>query len=123
MRKTILSAIVIFTLLSSVIYAETITVDGNAFLRNRSDHNSIKVVFERIAPSSLSDTTSTNMSGYFSIEIETGIYNVTYSKEDFYGKSVESSLYSNTIFDDFTLSTMLEVPYNFKTIQSSPVCI
>ena len=115
--KTLLSTIIIVAFFTSFARAETITVEGNTFLRNQRGHDNIKVVFERIAPSSLIDSTFTNISGYLSIEIETGVYNITYSKEGYFKKSIELSMYSDTTLGDLTLSTMLEVPSAFPTIQ------
>ena len=52
MKRLILSLFV----LTAVSFA-TVTVDGYAYLENQTDHDSIQIVFERTAPSSLLDTT------------------------------------------------------------------
>ena len=83
-----------------------VTVDGYAYLENQSDHSGIQVLFERIAPSSLTYTVYTDTDGYYTNEIETGIYDVTYSKDGYYPKFLsDQNLYNNTTLDDNTFST------------------
>jgi len=98
-----------------------VTVDGYAYLENQSEHDSIQVIFERIAPSSLLDTAYTVSDGYYSVQLETGIYNVNYSKDGYFPESLTNQqIYTNTTLSTTTLSeytTLINVPDDFATIQ------
>ena len=116
--------IVLFLILGSLLIsniAYCIIVDGYAFLYNQSNHSGIKALFERTVPSILTDSTYTDSNGYYSIDIETGIYNVTYSKEDYHSIYLfDEILYSNTSFPDFSLTEIpgiLNVPFPYHSIQ------
>ena len=86
------------------LYSQTITVDGYAFLENQSIHDSIQIVFERIAPGQLFDTAYTDFNGFYSKNIETGIYCITYSKDQYIIYSLNDiALYSNTGLSDIIL--------------------
>ena len=101
----------------------TVTVDGYALLENQTTHDSIRVLFERTAPSSLLDTTYTATDGYYSIQLETGIYNVEFNKDGYFtGRLTNQAFYANTTVVDTTLivrTTLLNVPTIFLTIQSA----
>ena len=62
----------------------TVTVDGYALLENQSDHSGVIITFERTAPSALTETATTDANGYFTAALETGIYNVAYTKEGYF---------------------------------------
>ena len=74
----------VFIVLFCVNVISAITVDGYAFLNNQSNHSGIEVLFERTVPDSLIVTAYTNTSGYYTVELENGIYDITYSKLDFH---------------------------------------
>ncbi len=107
--------------LTNIVYA--ITVDGNAFLENQTDHSGIEVFFERITPYYLSYIVYTNSSGFYTSNIETGVYNITYLKADYFSESIiGQSLYSNSTLSDVTLfehTTILNVPTQFSSIQEA----
>ncbi len=98
-----------------------ITTDGNAYLENQTDHSGIEVFLERIAPSSLIYTVYTNTNGDYTAEIETGLYEITFSKYDYFDTILSGqSLYTNTTFTSITMiehTTTLFVPAIFSTIQ------
>ena len=99
MKRLIVSLFV----LTAVSFA-TVTVDGYALLENQTDHSGVTITFERTAPSALTETATTNASGYFTAELETGIYDVTYTKDGyFYQYLTDQSLYANTILSSLTL--------------------
>ncbi|MCK4653516.1 MAG: PKD domain-containing protein [Candidatus Cloacimonetes bacterium] len=116
-----LGLILTLTLINCTLFA--ITVDGNAYLENHTDHSGIEVFFERTAPSSLTYTVYTNASGYYTADIETGIYNITYSKDDYFNEwFTDQTLYINITLSDINLiehTTILNVPSVFPTIQSA----
>ncbi|MBC8527454.1 MAG: PKD domain-containing protein, partial [Candidatus Cloacimonetes bacterium] len=122
MKKTnILLGLLLSLIIVNTGYA--ITVDGNAYLENQTDHSGIKVLFERTAPSSLTDSTYTDLIGYYSIDIETGFYDITYSKDGYNSEFLyDQSLFADTTLPDVTLlehQTLLNVPSDFSTIQSA----
>jgi hypothetical protein len=84
-----------------------VTIDGNAYLESQTDHSNIKVLFVRIAPTTLKDSTYTSTNGHFSISLQTGIYNITYSKSSYLDVILSgNSFYSNTTLQDTTLASM-----------------
>ena len=99
------------------------TVQGNAYLSDITNHSGIKVLFERTAPSVLRDSVYTDSSGHFSKALASGLYNLTYSKDSYFTKSLASqSVYSTVTFSNITLSkhkTRILVPADFSTIQSA----
>ena len=101
----------------------TVTVDGHAYLENQTQNDSIEVFFERIAPSALTYTVFTNASGYYTANIETGIYDITYSKDGYNpGFLYDQSIFVNTTLPNIILTehiTLLNVPSDFATIQSA----
>ena len=119
MRKSCF--ILLLIVLTNIVYA--ITVDGNAFLENQTDHSGIEVFFERITPYYLSYIVYTNSSGFYTSNIETGVYNITYLKADYFSESIiGQSLYSNSTLSDVTLfehTTILNVPTQFSSIQEA----
>ena len=100
-----------------------VTIDGYAYLENQSEHSGIQVVFEMTAPNSLTDTSTTDASGYFTAQLEIGIYNVSYSKDGYFSESLTNQPYtSNTTLSTITLiehTTLINVPSLFSTIQSA----
>ncbi|MBL7086720.1 MAG: T9SS type A sorting domain-containing protein [Candidatus Cloacimonetes bacterium] len=121
--KTIISFCTLLIILLIFNNAFAINIDGYTYLENQTNHGGIKVLFERIAPSSLIDSTFTDSSGYYSKEIEVGIYNITYSKDGYFNEWLfDHGLFSNTTLPDITLlehTTILNVPSMFLTIQGA----
>jgi hypothetical protein len=98
-----------------------VTIDGYAYLENQTDHGEITITFERTAPSALTEIITTDTDGYFTINLETGIYDVTYSKIEYFSESlIDQSLYSNVTLDPLTMIehiSLINVPSLFTTIQ------
>jgi hypothetical protein len=100
-RLIILSVLLI---LFKVAVSQTITVDGYAFLEFQEFHDSINVKFERLAPSYLIDSTYTDTNGYYSIEIEPGVYKPSFSKSGYLGIGyIDTPCYQNITLIDQTL--------------------
>ena len=98
-----LSILIIFKSLHS----QTVIVDGYAFLENQTVHDSIQIVFERTAPGQLFDTAYTDINGFYSKIIETGIYSITYSKDLYISYSLNDiAIYSNMGLTDIILETI-----------------
>jgi hypothetical protein len=106
-RKAIFLCFFFYSISSQTSPAQ-VTIDGRAFLKNQTRHDSIKVRFERIAPTLRLDSTFTDISGYFSIQLESGIYNITHSKTQYYPFFlIEIPSYSDQTLEDVILSKNL----------------
>lgn len=122
--KTIkLFTALIFCFSFFTVNAATITLSGYGNLENGQDHDSILVLLERIAPSAYSAQEYTNEDGLFTIEIEKGIYNITYLKTGYRPVFlVDVPLYSDTAFLSVVLKinkTLTFVPTDAATIQGA----
>ena len=113
-------------LLTSIVFIytfgyATVTVDGYAYLENQSDHSGVTITFERTEPSALTETATTDANGLFTAQLETGIYDVTYSKEGFFNWMLYDQIFYNaTTLDILTLperTTLLNVPSVFPNIK------
>ena len=109
-----------FILSPTLVYGE-VKIDGYTYLENQTIHDGIQVKFERTAPSSLLYTVNTVTDGYYSIQLDDGIYKITYSKDGYYEEALtDQLLYSNTTLPNITLiehKTLINVPVDFNTIQ------
>ncbi|MBT7901377.1 MAG: PKD domain-containing protein, partial [Candidatus Marinimicrobia bacterium] len=105
---------IIITTLFLTTIAFAVTVDGNAFLDGQTDHSGVTITFVRTAPSSLTETATTDASGYYTAELETGVYDVAYTKDNYFSTSLMGrSLWSSTTLSNITLTkriTQLNVP-------------
>lgn len=98
-----------------VLYPALITLKFNAFLENKNNHSGIKVKFTAISPTTNSDSTLTDASGSYSINLYPGTYKVTFSKNyyitDNYGNNavtVDNCPVVN--LNDVTLKAMPSAP-------------
>jgi hypothetical protein len=82
--------------------SQTVTVDGNVFLQGQTNHSGIMVIFDRVAPSVLHDTAYTNSAGYFSRQINTGAWNISYHKNGFLSKYFPAQ----ALYSDYTMADM-----------------
>jgi hypothetical protein len=78
---------------------------------------------ERIAPSYKVDTLSTDEEGSFMLEIEGGIYNIYFSKYQYYPQSILAKpIYSSFYTGKITLrakGTLIKVPADISTVQQA----
>jgi len=66
-------------LLSISTLAYCIQVDGYCFLENQTNHSGIKILFQEDSPSAITDSTYTDPTGYYQIDLAMGIYDVIFS--------------------------------------------
>ena len=100
-RPILTIAIVLF---SKLLIAQTVTINGNIFLENQTLHDSIVVLFQRVAPSAYTDSVLTDGSGHFTISIPTGFYDYSFNRIGYLGVSLTGKpLYANTTLTDTTL--------------------
>lgn len=90
-----------------IVNSQNVIVDGNSFLELQSIHDSVKVVFNRTAPSGYIDSVYSDSAGHFTISIPTGIYDINYSKDQFIPVNLTGNvLFSNTTLSDTTLESL-----------------
>jgi hypothetical protein len=87
--------------------AMAINVQGTALLEFQEDHQGIEVNFERIAPTYLNTLALTDSLGYYSAELEPGIYSITMSKTDFLPVTLpDMPIYADQLIDTVILETL-----------------
>ena len=81
-----------------------VQVDGHCYLENQSNHQGTKILFEADSPTAVTDSTYTQSSGYYSIDLEIGIYNIFYIHEGYGSESIYHQLLTApTTMADVTL--------------------
>ncbi len=68
MERIIISLLI----LSTILFAQ-VTVDVYIYLANQTDQSGIQVLFERTAPSSLTETATTDANSYYTAQLEIGL--------------------------------------------------
>jgi hypothetical protein len=82
-----------------------VLVDGFCYLEGQSDYSGTKVKFIKVSPSAITDSTYTETSGHFGIELVAGIYDVEYSHVGFDTVTFDDqALLSNTTLQSVTLT-------------------
>ena len=84
LRQLIFSLFVLIT-----ISFATVTVDGYAYLENQSDHSGINVIFKSQYTETVSDSVTTEENGYFTVQVETNNYFITYEKDGYFSEDVK----------------------------------
>ncbi len=102
MKRLIFSLFVLTTILFA-----TVTVDGYAYLENQSDHSGINVIFKSHDTGTVSDSVTTEENGYFTVQVETNNYFITYEKDGYFSEDIKSrgtiELDANTTLSSITL--------------------
>ena len=94
--------IVIFYIIPNICLA--VLVDGYSYLANQTVHDSIKALFQADSPTAVTDSTYTDSSGYYLIDIQTGIYDITYSHQYYISDSLpDQMIMTNMTFPSVTL--------------------
>jgi len=84
MKRLIFSLFVLTT-----ISFATVTVDGYAYLENQSDHSGINVIFKSHDTGTVSDSVTTEENGYFTVQVETNNYFITYEKDGYFSEDIK----------------------------------
>jgi parallel beta-helix repeat protein len=58
-------------------------VDGYCYLQNQTNHSGTKVKFQADSPTAITDSTYTNPAGYYQINVQPGLYDVSYSHQGY----------------------------------------
>jgi hypothetical protein len=81
--KTLSLAGVAVMLLAITAQVHAVSIDGYCILRNQQNHEGSQVLFEAASGGVENDTTYTDSTGYFLIEINFGYYNVYYTHQGY----------------------------------------
>lgn len=112
-----------FISLNNLINAQTVSINGKVYLEDQATNDNIKILFEMSAPSSFVYTFYSNSTGYYTAQIESGIYKVTYSKDGYFPEVFpDQALYSNKTLAALTLkqkSSRFYVPTDISKIQNA----
>jgi len=84
MKRLIFSLFVLTT-----ISFATVTVDGYAYLENQSDHSGINVIFKSHDTGTVSNSVTTEENGYFTVQVETNNYFITYEKDEYFSEDIK----------------------------------
>ena len=102
MKRLIFSLFVLTT-----ISFATVTVDGYAYLENQSDHSGINVIFKSHDTGTVSDSVTTEENGYFTVQVETNNYFITYEKDGYFSEDIKPrgtiEIDANTTLSSITL--------------------
>ena len=102
MRKA-LTSFVMFVVLSTCAYA--VQVDGYCYLENQTNHEGSKVLFQADSPGSVTDSTYTEASGYYQIDLTAGAYDVYFTHQGYFGEEIlDQILFSATTMPEVTLA-------------------
>jgi len=86
-----------------------VTITGNCYLEGQTNHSGIKVLFTAVSPSAVTTEVFTTSTGAFVAGLAEGIYQVEYSKEGYWPRTLPGaiSFFANTVLADITLSAGL----------------
>ncbi|PKL84633.1 MAG: hypothetical protein CVV22_11890 [Ignavibacteriae bacterium HGW-Ignavibacteriae-1] len=93
----------LFLVTNQIFCQKIVKVDGYALLNDETVHSGIELKFVMIAPDSYKDSTQTSPTGYYSLNLFEGIYNISITKEGFDTPLLEDV----KIFDTLTLDTKI----------------
>ena len=101
-----------------------VTVDGYAYLENQMEHDSIQIIFEKIVPDSSMDTIYTASGGYYSIQLDSGVYDISYNfllSNEYYSRFLrEEDLFETISLPDIILlNNIIHVPQDYISITSA----
>ena len=86
---------------------QAILVDGYCYLENQTNHSGTKVLFQADSPTAVTDSTFTNSSGYYQVDLQIGIYDITYSHQGYYDYSLPDQLITTqTTLTEITLESL-----------------
>jgi outer membrane protein assembly factor BamB len=110
-----------FLVLPSLSEADIIT--GSVFNQDIVDYTNVKIVFDQYTPVSQSTTIHCDATGHYSIDLQPGGYNITYSAEGYFNyvlsnQNVQSSQALPVVIL-VKATTQITVPAMFSTIQAA----
>ena len=113
----LLASFLIIIIASVCVYA--VQVDGYCYLENQAAHEGTKVLFTADSPGAVTDSTYTEGSGYYEIDLAAGAYDVYYTQQGYLGDQVLDRLFfSAATLPEVTLSTGIEISGELSGILS-----
>lgn len=107
----------------STTLAQTVTISGVVQLEGQSDNSSVLITFNRTAPSALTHNTLSNSDGTFTLTVESGLYNISYTKSGYFSATLSQiNCFSNVTLATQTLnvrSSRINVPTDHALIQQA----
>ncbi|MCX6601872.1 MAG: T9SS type A sorting domain-containing protein [bacterium] len=93
---------VLWATLSALAFALTahaITVDGHVFLSGQTDHTGTLIRFRAVSPSARTDSTHSYNTGYFTVSLQPGVYDVEFSNDGYASFTLEDQalLFNTTL--------------------------
>jgi len=92
--------------LAFALTAHAITVDGHVFLSGQTDHTGTLIMFRAVSPSARTDSTHSFNTGYFTLSLQPGVYDVEFSNDGYAAIELEDQV----LLFDTTLETQLLMP-------------
>ena len=85
--------------------ANAVIVDGYCYLENQTNHEGTKVKFTADSPGAVTDSTYTNISGYYQINLSGGAYDVYFTHDGYFPYEIlDQMLFSATTLPNITLT-------------------
>lgn len=85
--------------------SQAVLVDGYCYLEGQTNHAGTMVLFEENSPGAVTDSTLTDNTGYYQIDLTSGAYDVFFSHEAYYYDYILDQLFfSPTTLPDVTLN-------------------
>ena len=96
--------LLIFYLSINTAFTQNVIIDGHVYLEQQTNHSNIKIIFNRTLPVVFLDSVYTDSTGYFNKSIPTGIYNISFTKNQYISATfLNRILYSDSALADTTL--------------------
>ena len=94
-------------------FGQTLSVDGHAYLESGSAHDGIAAIFTAVSPTASTDSATTDVNGYYSINLNPGVYHIEFRKPGY-----RSLVYASEILisSNITLNDVTLAEGAFKTI-------
>jgi hypothetical protein len=90
-----------FGALMLALTAQAVTVDGYVFLSGQTDHAGTLIRFTAVSPSARTDSTHSFNSGYYTLSLQPGVYDVEFSNDGYAAFTLEDQV----LLFDTTLET------------------
>ncbi len=102
--KAKLGTLILLLIVCTNTFGQLNLVAGNVYSNSVISNEDVEVSFMRVAPASLEYETYTNANGAYSIDVEDGIYNISFEKNGCLTSTLENvQIYNDTTIKDITL--------------------
>ena len=101
--KSFFFPLLVIGILGISVLCHAVQVDGYCFLENQQNHEGTSILFLADSPSAETDSTHTDSTGYYQIDLTNGEYDVDYTRESF----VTYTLNNLSVYSPITLPEMI----------------